>query len=105
MYNKKDVILVKFPFTNLTNFKLRPALIIWEYKNDLILLAISSKKCNWVNYKIDNSDFKNGELLVKSYIKVNKISTLSKDIVFSKIWTLEKSVYTKIKSKFIEEIL
>ena len=89
MYKVWNIILVKFPFTNLADFKLRPALIIWEYapkevllgnKNDYIILAISSNKDNWINSKIDSSDLSSGELLVKSYIKINKITSIEKSL-------------------------
>ncbi len=105
MYKNWDIILVKFPFTNLTNFKLRPALIIWEYKQDYIILAISSNKNNGINYEIDNNDLESGELLIKSYIKLNKITSIEKSIIFSKIATVEKKFLNKVKDKFIDKIL
>ena len=105
MHKIWDIILVKFPFTNLTNFKLRPALIVWEYKNDFIILAISSNKLNWINYKLNNSDLKEWELLVKSYIKVNKITSIEKSIIFSNIAKLDKDIVKKVKKKFIDKIL
>ena len=105
MHKKWDIILVKFPFTNLTNFKLRPALIIWEYKKDFIILAISSNKNNWINYEIDNWSLSWWELLIKSYVKVNKITSIENSIIFSKIATLDKKNTKKIKEKFIDKIL
>lgn len=105
MYKNGDIILVKFPFSNLENFKLRPALIIWDYKNDYIILAISSNDKNWINYEVDNKDLKSWKLLIKSYIKINKITSIEKSIIYSKIATTEKKFLKKVKEKFIDKIL
>ena len=43
MYNCGDIVLINFPFTNLTDSKVRPALIITEKKDDIIVLGIFSK--------------------------------------------------------------
>jgi mRNA interferase MazF len=40
---KAKIILIHFPFTNLTDFKLRPALVIHESENDVVVAFISSK--------------------------------------------------------------
>lgn len=105
MYKTWNIILVKFPFTDLSDFKLRPALIIWEYKNDFIILAISSKKNNWINQEIKKADLSKWELLIKSYIKINKITSIEKSIIYSKIWSVEKKFLKKIKGRFVEEVL
>lgn len=105
MHKKWDIVLIKFPSINSTNFKLRPALIIWEYKNDYIILAISSNKNNWINYKINNDDLSSWELLIKSYIKINKVTSIEKSIIFSKIWTLKNKIEKKVREDFINKIL
>jgi len=105
MHKTWDIVLVKFPFTDLSDFKLRPALIIWEYKSDFIILAISSNKNNWINYEVDNTDLSKWELLIKSYIKINKITSINKPIIFSSIWAVEKKFLRKVKNKFVDKIL
>jgi len=105
MYKNWDIILVKFPFSNLENFKLRPALIIWDYKNDYIILAISSNAKNWINYEVDNKNLSTWKLLIKSFIKINKITSIEKSIIYSKIATTEKKFLRKVKEKFIDKIL
>ena len=40
---KWKIVLVPFPFTNLTAAKLRPALVIYESERDVVVAFISSK--------------------------------------------------------------
>lgn len=40
---KGKIILLPFPFTDLTSAKLRPALVIYEGEKDVIVAFISSK--------------------------------------------------------------
>jgi mRNA interferase MazF len=40
---KGKIVLVPFPFTDLTAAKLRPALVIYESEKDVVMAFISSK--------------------------------------------------------------
>lgn len=42
-YRRGDIILVQFPFTDLSSSKLRPALVISQHEDDLIILGIFSR--------------------------------------------------------------
>ncbi len=44
-YFKNDIILLRYPFTDLTNFKVRPAIIVsGAYpSNDIIIVPLTSK--------------------------------------------------------------
>jgi len=39
---KGDIVLIKFPFTDLSGSKLRPALVLVESGNDVIVAFITS---------------------------------------------------------------
>jgi len=84
-----EIVLVRFPFTDLSSSKLRPALVVApedKYGN-VILAFISSviKDIEDTDFVIDENhkDFSKTGLKRASDFKMGKIATLSKDIVYS----------------------
>ncbi len=84
---KGDVIVLPFPFTDLSASKRRPALILSNIKgDDYIMLQITSKNIK-DNYAIPllEADFASGSLQVDSNIRPNKIFTLDEKLILYKI--------------------
>ncbi|MCM1123662.1 MAG: type II toxin-antitoxin system PemK/MazF family toxin [Eubacterium sp.] len=84
---KGDVIVLPFPFTDLSAAKKRPALILSDIKgDDYIMLQITSKNVR-DNYAISlqTSDFASGSLKTDSNIRPNKIFTLNKQLILYKV--------------------
>jgi len=87
---KGDVVVVPFPFSDLTSAKRRPALVIAELnRNDLILCLIASQTTN-DNYTtlIESDDFETGSLNKTSYVKSNRVFTANEQIIAYKAGTL-----------------
>lgn len=82
---KGKVILIPVPYTDLTAAKLRPSLVIFEGRRDLIVASITTTMFNmfpeW-DILIDAGDpeFHNTGLKATSILKLTKISTISKDL-------------------------
>lgn len=80
------IVAVPFPFTDLTGAKVRPALVIYEGYDDVIVAFISSK-IPVVHYIEDvlltkqMSTFRLTGLKRDSVIKLNKLATLDKSLV------------------------
>lgn len=84
---KGDVVVLPFPFSNLSSAKKRPALIIADITgNDYIMLQITSKNVK-DSYAIPllGADFSSGSLNHDSNIRPNKIFTLDEKLVLYKI--------------------
>jgi len=88
---KGDVVVVAFPFTDLSASKRRPALVIAKAsENDLILAQITSKFFNdFYSIKIDENDFENGGLRIPSNIRANKLFTADTSIIIYKAGNLK----------------
>ena len=77
---KGDIILIPFPFTNLSGTKLRPALILIESSLDITVCFISSQTARSEATDVFvNANPANG-LKKDSLIKISKIATLDKSL-------------------------
>ena len=74
---KGDVVVVPFPFSDLTQAKRRPALVIGELAgDDVILCQITSQNVkDFYSIPLDTQDLESGTLKRKSNIRPNRIFT------------------------------
>jgi len=94
-----QVVLATFPFSGLTAAKLRPCLIIGLVEfNDVLLCQITSK--NYGSRKaiaLTRSDFIQGKLVRDSFIRPNKIATLSKSRIKQTLGTINDNKLDEVK--------
>ena len=103
---KGDIVVVPFPFSDLSNFKKRPALVISPLKGqDLILCQVTSQNV-YDDYaiEINNKDFSNGDLKVKSNVRPNRVFTADEKIVLYKIGRLNESKMAEVVEKLVRII-
>lgn len=100
---KGDVVVVPFPFSDLTNAKRRPALVVAALsRNDLILCLITSQISNdQYTIAISNDDFESGSLNRDSYVKSNRLFTANERIIAYKIGTLTANRINKVITKIV----
>jgi mRNA interferase MazF len=101
---KGDIILVPFPFTNLSGSKIRPACVLILSASD-VTIAFITTQFNWVDeacLEIISSN-ENG-LKKTSLIRLNKIASIDKALVLGKIGKLNSNDIGRIDSK-LKEIL
>lgn len=79
---KGDVVVVPFPFSDLTQAKRRPALVIAELEGaKLILCQITSQSIrDRYTVSIDESDFETGTLMRKSNVRPNRSYIYSRSL-------------------------
>ncbi|MEK6823719.1 MAG: type II toxin-antitoxin system PemK/MazF family toxin [Nanoarchaeota archaeon] len=100
--NKGDIVLVKFPFTDISSKKLRPALIITEESKfkDFILAFITTQFDQMEKYDMlltaDSKDFQKTGLKRESLLKLNKLTTLNKRMIVGKIGILTKELMNQV---------
>ncbi|MDP3261309.1 MAG: type II toxin-antitoxin system PemK/MazF family toxin [Thermodesulfovibrionales bacterium] len=80
---KGDVVVVPFPFSDLTQSKRRPALVISKLESDdLILCQITSQSIkDSYAVSLDDKDFETGGLKQTSNVRPNRIFTADNHIV------------------------
>ncbi len=101
---KGDVVVIPFPYSDLSASKKRPALIVATLDgNDTILCQITSKQRE-DRYVIDlrDSDFKYGKLNVGSYIRPNRIFTADKSIILYRIGSLKDNKVDEVIESVIK---
>jgi len=88
---KGDVIVVPFPFSDLTSAKRRPALVIAELEGDDIILCQITGQSIKDRYaiSIDESDFETGTLKQKSNARPNRIFTADRHIILYRVGHLK----------------
>ncbi|MDA3836995.1 MAG: type II toxin-antitoxin system PemK/MazF family toxin [Nanoarchaeota archaeon] len=101
-FTKGEVVLFPFPFTDLSERKLRPCLVISdEMENDLILCQITSKFSQKDNLVVElkKNDSIGGSLMLDSYIRCNMVFTASKDQITRVLCSIPKQKYSKVVEK------
>lgn len=80
---KGDIVVMNFPFSDLSGTKRRPALLISSLDgNDAILCQITSHaKTDKYSIKIEEEDFVDKKLMTESVIRPNKIFTADENII------------------------
>lgn len=103
---KGDVVVVPFPFSDLTQSKRRPAIVISAVDgDDLILCQITSQSIK-DNYAIllNDKDFEVGSLKQSSNVRPNRIFTADSHIVLYRIGNLKQDKLNKIIERIVEII-
>ncbi len=84
---KGDIVVVPFPFSDLTNAKRRPAFVLAALSgDDIILCQITSREVkDDLVIKLKSADFESGSLPVESNIRPNRLFTADKHIILYRI--------------------
>lgn len=105
IFNQKDIVLIPFPYSDLTLSKKRPALIISNEKinkmQDRICCLVTSKP-HKDDLLITNDSFEEGDLPFKSFIKPHRIFTIDEKIIIKKLCTINNNFHSLVVKKLNE---
>jgi len=95
---KGDIVVIPFPFSDLTGSKRRPAFVITDLPgDDIILCQITSvTKLDKYAIPIKNDDFISGTLSVESFIRPNKIFTADKNLILYTVGCLSNEKIAEV---------
>jgi len=101
MYKRGTIILVPFPFTDLTGNKVRPALIISKGKvgEDVVVVFVTSQTKLRENHLVNLTPDQENGLKTTSKIVCSKIATLDAKIVLGEIGLISSVVQQKVDTE------
>jgi mRNA interferase MazF len=99
-----EIHLVKIYFTDASNFKVRPILLLkLNSFNDILYMPLTSN-LNIKGLGISNLDLQNGYLPKNSVVVYEKIGVISSDLLIKKIGTLKIEIFKKVVNELIQFI-
>jgi mRNA interferase MazF len=101
---KGKIVVIPFPFSDLRGSKRRPALVLHEYRDDLVVAYISSKVPKnlsptdvLVSHK--SASFKRTGLLTDSVIMLGKPATIDRQLVLRVLGEVDDDLKEEINIK------
>ena len=99
-----EVVLVRFPFSDLSQSKRRPAVVLAAAgRGDHILCQVTSKPYGDADaIELDETAFASGSLRVTSYARPGKLFTASQDLVSSHLAMLTPDMLERVVVAIID---
>ncbi|MBI2548642.1 type II toxin-antitoxin system PemK/MazF family toxin [Candidatus Woesearchaeota archaeon] len=100
-FTKGDIVIFPFPYTDLSERKVRPCLVISdEMDEDVILCQITSQKVKRDTYAVEikAGETREGSLAIDSFVRCNMIFTASKQQIIKRICKINEGKYSQIIS-------
>ena len=98
MYEQREIVIIPFPYSDLTATKQRPALIISNEKlnlsEDRICCLITSNTPQ--EGILLNQSIEDGNLPFKSWVKPHRLFTVSENVIRKKVGTISSALHQKI---------
>lgn len=98
------VVLVRFPFSDLSNSKLRPAIVLADAgRGDLVLCQITSQSyTDPIAVEISNVDLAKGSFRKNSYARPAKLFTANFAIITKQIGKLNPTKHEQIVDAIVD---
>jgi len=99
-----EIYLVRFPFTDLTSTKLRPALLISndsfnKFENCMFIGVFGNKGNPCYSLPLENTSLSEGKLNKTSFIRFQNTFSLHKSLIVQKVASLKPEELKKISEK------
>lgn len=105
MYNQREIVLVPFPYSDLSNTKRRPVLIISndDYNkrfHDVVVCVITSNQFkDAYSLPLENDDLEIGVLPESSVVKTHKLFTIHQSKIIKKFSVVKTEYFEQVADK------
>ena len=98
-----DVVVVPFPFSDLTQTKRRPALVLATLTGDDVILCQITSQAVRDHYSVSlaSTDFASGSLQKESNIRPNRLFTADRNILRHKVGVIRSSKLSEVVQRLI----
>ncbi len=111
-FSQGDIVLVPFPFTDLSATKQRPALVLSperlnKARPDLVVVAVTSQVPSALSDDdvfLSDADLQSAGLPKRSIIKLGKIFTIHQGLVRRKLGRIPQSTLEEVLRKLLESL-
>lgn len=102
---KGDVVVIPFPFSDLSSVKKRPALVVTSLEgDDIIVSQITATRSDQYSITVKKGDFISGSLSQDSNVRPNRLFTADSSAILYKAGQLAPSKIKEVVEKIIDII-
>jgi mRNA interferase MazF len=98
-YSSGELLLVSFPFADITGAKRRPALVLFDTGDEDIIVARVTSQTVESEFDVELLDWQQAGLLIPSVVRIHKVATLEKRLVERNLGTLTPSDWARVQAK------
>ncbi|MGZ8219465.1 type II toxin-antitoxin system PemK/MazF family toxin [Methylomagnum sp.] len=101
-----DVVLIPFPFSDLSQWKRRPVLVLTEidFFGDFLAVAITSQSGHNDNMAILAADFSAGKLPSQSWVRSTRLFFLNKNNAVALLGRLKPNSFLRIHREVCQNL-
>ena len=103
---KGDIVVVPFPFSDLSTSKRRPALVLVDLAGDDVILCqiTSANVSDDMAISVDITDTEKGSLNTASNVRPNKLFTADENIILYRACNIKSDKLNEVVAKVINMI-
>ncbi len=108
MISQRDIVLLSFPFSDSKSSKVRPAIVLSNDKynrrsEDFLAVPLTSNlKLRDYTILVTNEQLESGHLIVDSKAKVDRVFSVSQDLVRMSVGRVRPEVHARVKELLLE---
>jgi len=99
IYNPGEIVLLLFPFSDSSEGKRRPALVLFDTGDDDLVVARITSQITQTEFDVEILEWQKAGLLVPSVVRVHKLATLEKSLVERKLGTLTPEDWSQARMR------